>query len=206
MPKPKVLVVGAGGHAAACIDIIEEENKYKIIGLIGKPSEIGQKHSGYEVIGTDEDLKQLLKLTDKIILGVGQIKSPSLRIEITNKFVNNGFKFQSTVSPSSRVSKNTNIGIGSVIMHNTTISTGSVIGDYSIINTGAIIEHDSKIGSFTHISTGVILNGNTSIGNNTFVGSGTIVKEQINIGHNCIVGMGQQVRHDLSDNTKFIGN
>ena len=122
MPKPKVLVVGAGGHAAACIDIIEAENKYKIIGLIGKPSEIGQKHSGYEVIGSDESLKQLLKLTDKIILGVGQIKSPSLRIEITNKFVNNGFKFQSAVSPSSRVSKNTNIGIGSVIMHNTTIT------------------------------------------------------------------------------------
>jgi sugar O-acyltransferase (sialic acid O-acetyltransferase NeuD family) len=206
MPKSKVLVVGAGGHAAACIDVIEEENKYKIIGLIGMPSEIGQKLSGYEVIGTDKNLKQLLKLTDKIILGVGQIKSPSLRIDITNKFINIGFNFQSTVSPSSRVSKNTNIGIGSVIMHNTTISTGSVIGDYSIINTGAIIEHDSKIGSFTHISTGVILNGNTSIGNNTFVGSGTIVKEQINIGHNCIVGMGQQVRHDLSDNTKFIGN
>jgi sugar O-acyltransferase (sialic acid O-acetyltransferase NeuD family) len=206
MHKPKVLVVGAGGHAAACIDIIEEENRYKIIGLIGVPSEIGRKLSGYKVIGTDENLKQLLKLTDKIILGVGQIKSPSLRIKITNKFIDSGFKFQSTVSPSSRVSKDSNIGIGSVIMHNTTISTGSVIGDYSIINTGTIIEHDSKIGSFTHISTGVILNGNTSIGNNTFIGSGTIVKEQINIGHNCIVGMGQQVRHDLSDNTKFIGN
>jgi len=206
MLKPKVLVIGAGGHAAACIDVIEEENKYKIIGLVGTHDEIGQKLLGYEVIGTDEDLNELLKYSDKVILGLGQIKSPNLRIDTTKKFLNNGFKFQSTISPSSRISKNAIIGTGTVIMRNSIINTGAVIGEYSIINTGAIIEHDSKIGNFTHISTGVILNGNTSIGNNTFVGSGTIVKEQINIGNNCIVGMGQQVRHDLSDNSKFIGN
>ena len=32
----KILIFGAGGHANSCIDVIEAENKFKIIGLIGK--------------------------------------------------------------------------------------------------------------------------------------------------------------------------
>jgi sugar O-acyltransferase (sialic acid O-acetyltransferase NeuD family) len=205
MPKSKVILVGAGGHAASCIEIIEEENKHKIIGLIGMPHEVGNKLLGYEVIGSDENPKLLLKYTDKLILGVGQIKSPTPRMEITSKFVNSGFRFLTVISPSSRISKNANIGTGTVIMQNSIINAGALIGDYSIINTGAIVEHNSKIGNFTHISTGVILNGNTSIGSNTFIGSGTVIKEQTTIGNNCIVGMGLQVRHDLSDNSEFIG-
>ena len=206
MPKSKVLLIGAGGHAASCIEIIEAENKNKIIGLVGTPKEVGKKLLGYEVIGSEKDFADLLRLTSNLILGVGQIKSPNLRIEIKDKFIKKGFNFKSVVSPTAQVSKHAVIGIGSVVMHKVVINAGVKIGDYSIINTGSIIEHDSKIGNFAHISTGVISNGETSIGNNTFVGSGTIIMQQIKIGNNCIVGMGQQVRHDLSDNSTYVGN
>lgn len=206
MPKSKVLLIGAGGHAASCIEIIEAENKNKIIGLVGTPKEVGKKLLGYEVIGSEKDFADLLRLTSNLILGVGQIKSPNLRIEIKDKFIKKGFNFESVVSPTAQVSKYAVIGIGTVVMHKVVINAGVKIGDYSIINTGSIIEHDSKVGNFSHISTGVISNGETSIGNNTFVGSGTIIMEQIKIGNNCIVGMGQQVRHDLSDNSTYVGN
>ena len=206
MLKSKVLLIGAGGHATSCIEIIEAENKNEIVGLVGTPEEVGKKLLGYEVIGSEEDFADLIKLTSNLILGIGQIKSPSLRIEIKDKFIKKGFNFQSVVSPTAQVSKHAVIGTGTVIMHKVVINAGVKIGDYSIINTGAIIEHDSKIGNFSHISTGVISNGETSIGNNTFVGSGAIIMEQIKIGNNCIVGMGQQVRHDLSDNSKYVGN
>jgi sugar O-acyltransferase (sialic acid O-acetyltransferase NeuD family) len=206
MSKSKVLLIGAGGHAVSCIEIIEAENKNKIIGLIGTPKEVGKKLLGYEVIGSEKDFADLLRLTSNLILGVGQIKSPNLRIEIKDKFIKKGFNFKSVVSPTAQVSKYAVIGIGTVVMHKVVINAGVKIGDYSIINTGSIIEHDSKVGNFSHISTGVISNGETSIGNNTFVGSGTIIMEQIIIGNNCIVGMGQQVRHDLSDNSTYVGN
>ena len=206
MPKVKVLIIGAGGHATSCIEIIEAENKKEIVGLIGTPKEVGKKLLGYEVLGSEEDFPDLLELTSNLILGIGQIKSPNLRIEIKEKFVKNGFNFESVVSPTAQISKHVVIGAGTVIMHGVVINAGVKIGDYSIINTGSIIEHNSKIGNFSHISTGVISNGETSIGNNTFVGSGTIIMEQIKIGDNCIVGMGQHVRHDLSDNSKYVGN
>jgi sugar O-acyltransferase (sialic acid O-acetyltransferase NeuD family) len=206
MPKSKVLLIGAGGHATSCIEAIEAENKKEIVGLIGTPEEIGKKLLGYEVLGSEKDFVALLELTTNLILGIGQIKSPNLRIEIKEKFIKNGFTFESVISPTAQISKHAVIGSGTVIMHDVVINAGVKIGDYSIINTGSIIEHDSRIGDFAHISTGVISNGKTSIGNNTFVGSGTIIMEQIKIGDNCIIGMGQHVRHDLSDNSKYVGN
>ena len=206
MPKSKVLLIGAGGHATSCIEAIEAENKKEIVGLIGTPEEIGKKLLGYEVLGSEKDFVALLELTTNLILGIGQIKSPNLRIEIKEKFIKNGFTFESVISPTAQISKHAVIGVGTVIMHGVVINAGVKVGDYSIINTGSSIEPDSKIGNFSHISTGVISNGETSIGNNTFVGSGTIIMEQIKIGDNCIIGMGQQVRHDLSDNSKYVGN
>ena len=91
MPKSKVLLIGAGGHATSCIEAIEAENKKEIVGLIGTPEEIGKKLLGYEVLGSEKDFVALLELTTNLILGIGQIKSPNLRIEIKEKFIKNGF-------------------------------------------------------------------------------------------------------------------
>ena len=33
----EVILIGAGGHARACIDVIELDGKYKIAGFIEKP-------------------------------------------------------------------------------------------------------------------------------------------------------------------------
>ena len=40
--KKKIILIGAGGHAESCIDVIESTNKYEIIGLVAK-SELGKK-------------------------------------------------------------------------------------------------------------------------------------------------------------------
>ena len=54
-----ILVIGAGGHAKACIDVIEATGKYEIIGLTGKVDEVGTSVLGYPVIGSDDMLSEL---------------------------------------------------------------------------------------------------------------------------------------------------
>ena len=51
MFKKKIIIVGAGGHAKSVIDIIEELEEWRIIGLIGKEEELGKQVSGYKVLG-----------------------------------------------------------------------------------------------------------------------------------------------------------
>ena len=39
MNKKEIIIIGAGGHAKSCIDVIEQEGKYDIVGLIGVENE-----------------------------------------------------------------------------------------------------------------------------------------------------------------------
>ena len=34
--KPKILLVGGGGYCRSVIDVIEQESRYKIVGIIDK--------------------------------------------------------------------------------------------------------------------------------------------------------------------------
>ena len=51
-PSP-IILVGAGGHARSCIDVIEQSGSHDIAGLVALPNEVGSQTLGYEVLGTD---------------------------------------------------------------------------------------------------------------------------------------------------------
>ena len=56
----KLILIGTGGHTKACIDVIEEEKKYKIIGLIAKNKTKNNRFMNYPILGQDKDLKKFL--------------------------------------------------------------------------------------------------------------------------------------------------
>ena len=39
MIEPSLILIGAGGHARSCIDVIEQQGEYQIAGMIGMPDE-----------------------------------------------------------------------------------------------------------------------------------------------------------------------
>jgi sugar O-acyltransferase (sialic acid O-acetyltransferase NeuD family) len=193
-----IILVGAGGHCKSCIDVIEKENKYKILGLIDNKKK--GSFLKYKILGNDYDLKKIYNHAKYALVTVGQIKNHSARLKLFNKLVNLNFIVPLIVSPISSVSQYSSIKKGTIIMHRCIVSAGSIIGKNCIINTGAIIEHDVVIGNNCHISTGAIINGSTKIGDNTFIGSGTIIKNKVSIGSNCVIGMKKIIKKDILDN------
>ena len=205
MSNPGLLLIGAGGHAKSCIDVIEQENKFKIIGLVGSPNEVGTHVLGYEVLGTDDVLTEFLSLSKFALIAVGQIGTNDLRSTLFSKIANIGFKLPVIMSPMAYVSPRAVIGKGSVVMHRATINAGAKIGDNCIINSHALIEHDVIVEDHCHIATSATINGGSTVGKSSFVGSGTTIRESITIGHSCSIGMGMSVRYDLPPNSQFVG-
>jgi sugar O-acyltransferase (sialic acid O-acetyltransferase NeuD family) len=205
MTLKKVVLLGAGGHAKSCIDVIEQTGLFEIVGLLGKFEEIGIEVSGYKVIGSDDDLPRLNKEIKYAINCIGGIGSQQLRKKVTDNAKLVGFEFPEVVSPHAMVSRNAYIGEGTMVFHGAIINSGAYVAEGCVINTNALIEHDVKIERFTHISTQVTINGNVSIGASSFLGSGSIIKEGIYIGEDCLVGMGTIVRKDISNGTKYVG-
>ena len=189
----KILLIGGGGHCKSVIDVIEQEERFEIAGIVDKPKLLGSKVLGYPIIGNDSDLSNLVKKYQYALITVGQIRSPSLRVKLFNLANEAGFVLPSIISPNAYVSQHTSIGNGVVIMHNALVSANAVIGDNCIINSKVLIEHDCQIFDHCHISTNATINGGVVVESGCFVGSGSTTKESITIQKNSFIKAGSLV-------------
>jgi sugar O-acyltransferase (sialic acid O-acetyltransferase NeuD family) len=188
-----IILIGGGGHCKSVIDVIEQEGRFKIAGIVDKPDLLGSNVLGYPVIGDDSDLASLANKYQHALIAVGQIKSPSLRIKLFNSAIEAGFILPSIISPRAYVSKHAMVGNGTIIMHDALINANANIGENCIINSKALIEHDAIIENHCHISTGSIINGGTIVRNNTFFGSNSVAKEDIIVKKQSVIGGGVAV-------------
>ncbi|EAI4827472.1 acetyltransferase [Campylobacter lari] len=177
--KDEILIIGAGGHAQSCIDVIELDGKFTIAGLID--NNIQNDSIRYPLIGTDDDLKVLSKKYKKACIGVGQIATPENRMRIYDILKTLGYELPSIISPLSYVSKYAFIDEATIVMHHALVNINAKIGKACIINSKALIEHGAIIHDFSHISTASVVNGGCVIQKGSFLGSNTHLK------HGCVL-------------------
>lgn len=193
--KP-ILLIGAGGHTRACIDVIEQEGRFKVAGLVGLSKEVGKRVLDYPVLGTDADIPELLSDYPHALITIGQIKSVEHRICLYNRVTENGGIFPVIRSPRAFVSPHAQIGDGTIVMHGAVVNAGARIGSNCILNSQSLVEHDCIIADHCHISTATVINSSVHIGTGTFIGSNSSVRQCIRIGDYCVIGMGQRVLSD----------
>lgn len=194
MKKNPLLILGAGGHAIACIDVIEAEGKYQVRGILGVSGEEGKDILGYRILGTDEALPQLLRDCPSVLIAVGQIKTASLRKSLFEKARGLGAKFPVIRSPVARISPYAVLGEGTIVMHGTTVQPGVRVGENCILNSHCLLEHGVSIGNHCHVSTGAILNGEARIGHGCFIGSRAVLQDRAVVPDGGLVPMGEIVR------------
>lgn len=183
-----VVLVGAGGHCRACVDVIESTNQFRVAAIVGCEREIGSSVLNYPVEHSDADLPSLVNQFGNVIITVGQIKSNAARVKLYDAVIGLGAKLPSIVSPLAYVSRHATVGQGSIVMHHAILNAGSSVGENCIVNTRALIEHDACVGNHCHISTGAILNGGVVVKDHCFVGSGAVTMQGITIEANSVVG------------------
>ena len=196
----KLLIIGAGGHARSCLEVIHLENKYEVLGFIDNEKKILQN---YKFLGSDRDIHKFKKVCSNIFLCLGSIKDIKLKWLIYQRAKKLKFKFPKIISPLSFISKSSVIGEGTIIMNHSFINSNVKVGKNSIINNKVLLEHDVTIGNNTNVAPGAIINGGVKIGNNVFIGSGSIIKENVNIKSNTIIGMGSIVLKDVNGGVFF---
>lgn len=187
--KPKLILIGGGGHCVACIDVIEQEGKYEIAGIVDRDPLI-KSLMGYPLLGNDDDLASLGLSCSYALITIGQIKSSLMRIRLFEHLKSLGFQLPSVISPRAYVSQHASVGEGTIVMHDALINSRARVGSNCIINTKSLIEHDSSIEDHCHISTGAIINGGVTIKRGSFVGSNAVTREAVSTRENDFVKAG----------------
>ena len=193
----EIILIGAGGQARACIDVIELSVQFKIVGLVEKDETNSQENLGYPVIGTDDDLPNLRQKYRYALVTIGQIKSPAIRIRLFQRLQELDYQLPVIVSPRAYVSRHAQIGDGTIVLHDAMVNANARIGNNCIINNKALIEHDAVVGDHCHIATGAIVNGQVTVGTGSFIGSGVITKQSVSIGENSVIEAGVFLKRDI---------
>lgn len=201
--KPLILI-GGGGHCKAVIDAAESAG-FVIKGILDRSEKIGTEVLGYPVIGTDESIFKYIDDCEFVVT-LGFIKDPLPRISLHHKITEAGGKFATVIASTAQVSRYSDIGIGTVVLHGACINAAAKIGKGAIINTMANIEHDAEVGDYCHISTGTMINGGCYISNGTFVGSHSVINQNVKIGENVIIASGSVVRKNIYEPGIYGGN
>jgi len=179
--KHEIILIGGGGHCKSVIDVLEQENRYKIAGIVDKKERIGEHVLGYEVIGCDDNLPSLFQQFKYALVTLGQIESSSLRKKLFGALKDIGYTLPVVISPFAYVSKHAVIEEGTVVMHHACVNAAASVGKNCIINTKALVEHDAVIGDNCHISTAGVVNGGVKVANDSFYGSNATSKEGLEV-------------------------
>jgi len=206
MKNKPLILIGGGGHCVACIDVIEQENKYLIEGILDTEAMIGKQILGYPVLGTDGMITDLVKEGFYFLITVGQIKSAAIRKRIFENLKAHEANMAIVISPRSYISAHSLIGEGSVVMHGAIINAGVTIRVNAIINSNSLIEHETVIGNHCHISTAAVVNGNVKVGDEVFVGSGSVLSNNIEIAPRTVIGAGAVVTKSIKEAGIYAGN
>jgi sugar O-acyltransferase (sialic acid O-acetyltransferase NeuD family) len=205
--RPKILLIGAGGHGRVVLDLLLQAREYQVAGIIDLKERIGDKVLGVPVIGTDKDLPVLFKKGIKhCFISVGSVGEAGLRVKLYEVARRSGFAFPNLIHPSACISRRALFGEGNYIGPGVIINVNAVIGNQCIINSGAIVEHDCRISDFAHISPGVYISGGVSVGEQSHIGIGSSIIQNLRIGARTIIGAGSVVTKNIRGSVIAYGN
>ncbi|MFD2562440.1 acetyltransferase [Aquimarina rubra] len=195
----KIVIIGASGHAKVVIETVESNGKYQIYGLIDSFKPKGDKVLGYEILGTEDLIKDLIKKgIKKGIIAIGDNWTRYL-MHTKIKELAPDFEFVTIIHSSAIISPSVIIGKGTVILASVKVNALAEIGDGCILNTNASFGHDGKLNDFASIAPGVTVGGNVTVGFCSAISLGANVIQGVDIGKHSIIGAGSLILHDVDD-------
>ena len=193
-----MIIYGASGHAKVIIDCLK-----------------AREQSVNAIFDDNPEVKKILDLDvrhdysadlfpgEELIIAIGNNR---IRRNLADKISRSNPPPAFLSDPSTIISKNVNIGHGTVVLHNAVIQSSTSVGKYVIVNTGATVDHDCILGDFVHIAPNATLCGIVSVGEGTLVGAGAVIIPTIKIGKWCVIGAGSVIIEDVPDYSLVVGN
>ena len=202
----ELILIGGGGHCRACIDVIQANGSFRIIGIFDAPSNVGSSILGITVIGTDDEIEEYAKKGVGFHISIGGVKAFGLRKKIFEKLKSLNCDIPIIISSNAYVSQHAQLGQGTIVMHQAVVNANAIVGENNILNTQSLIEHDAVVGNNCHISTKSTVNGTVKMGDNVYLGSNAALLNNIEITNDTIIGASSVVIKSITQKGVYVGN
>ncbi len=207
MKSRQILLIGGGGHAAACLDVLRSRRDYVPFGVIEKTGIVKGSKSlcGLDVVGSDGELEKFAAAGHSFLIAFGHTGDPDRRIEIFNRLIALNADVPVITSAYAVISPEASIEKGTVVMHRAVVNCFAQVGENCIVNTGAIVEHHAIVEDHCHLAPGAIIGGEARIGTGSLIGAGAVILPGIKIANKTIIGAGAVVTRDVFEPGTYVG-
>lgn len=199
----KIIIIGAGAHAAELEEYILENNKitnsYEIVGYLDDSVQNYEKSKlSFPLLGGiySENISEDIEL----ILSINTVK---LRSSIINFYKQRNLVFSSFIHNTARVFRTAEIGEGNVICPYSQIGPNVKIGSFNTFNNKSSIGHDTLIGDNNIFCPNIGLSGNTKIGNNNFFSLNVATIPNVSIGDNNVIAPNMVIEKNIKSDSTF---
>jgi UDP-perosamine 4-acetyltransferase len=195
-------MLGAGGHAKVCIELLRAQPRYELVGLLDadpRPRSV----LGVPVLGPDDRLADLRR--GGVKLGFVALGDNRARLAAAARLAQHGIALVNLISPNATLSPSAVLGRGIAVMAGAVINAETRISDLAIVNTRASVDHDGDIGEASHLCPGSTLAGRVTIGRLALIGTGSSAIPGITVGENTLVGAGSCIVRDIPANSVAFG-
>jgi len=204
MGGANVIIVGGGGHAKVCIDILRQMQTFQVVGVLDAGLKVGSQVLGVPVLGSDLELSKFYDEGFRFAVnGVGAVTNHRSRREIFFRIKDAGFHLPNLIHPSAVVEPSAILGEGNQIFANATVGSAVIIGDNCIINSGVVVSHDCVLADHVHIAPGTALAGAVKVGEETLVGMGVTIYLGVSIGRRVIISNGMNIFANVPDESQL---
>ncbi|HZU86776.1 MAG TPA: NeuD/PglB/VioB family sugar acetyltransferase [Anaerolineaceae bacterium] len=200
--KPRIFILGGGGHAKMCLDILAQTGEFEVVGILDGGLAASSQVLGVPVLGAD-NAEEMARLYEQgvhlAVNGVGAAGNHPYRSEVYARLRQAGFSLPNLIHPCAVVEPSATLGEGNQIMAGAVVGSDVHIGNNCIVNSNAVISHDSHLADNVHIAPGALLAGNVQVGADTLVGMGVTLFLGLRIGSRVIIANGLNVFKDVPD-------
>lgn len=201
--KPKLIIIGTGGHAKVVAEAAQAQGKYNLIGFVDDFKNEGVGFMGLTVLGGLKYLQSIEK--DEPTLAFVAIGDNYSRRKISESLPE-WLLAATVIHPTAVISSSCIIGNGVFIAANTFVGAESSVKDGVIINTGASVDHDCLLFEFSSVAPKAVLGGTVCVSENSAIGIGATVSNKIDIGYSTVIGAGSVVVKDVPNYSVAYGN
>ena len=202
MAKPRLILLGAGGHGKSVLDLLLSADAFDIAGLVDAAPRLSNV-LGCPVLGTEDELPALRAAG--VTAAHPAIGDNAQRLAAAARLLAHGFALPALLHPTALPGRESVLGEGCVVMARAVVGPGARIGRLALVNTGAIVEHDCDVGEGAHLGPGSVLAGHVRVGERALVGAGAVVAPGVAIGAEARIGAGAAVIRDVPAGATLAG-
>ena len=121
--KSKLFIVGGGGHAISCLDVILSAGGFELIGFVDNTAHTKMASLGYEYLGDDSEIEKLIQSECAVTIELARFIAPQRQnmYEMLNK---HNAKMPVICAPTSYVSTGARLGDATMVFHNAVVNIG----------------------------------------------------------------------------------